>query len=381
MRILLVLFISMMACQAQALTELEFSSGYDRFTLQKDGARYLLGGRAVDLGTFKEFLPLFDRALEGSCERVAKLKPDLILRRVEKDSQGKMTAPPVVRNFYVTAKIVGDGKECAAVAGVGISYIPLHASWFSENAKGSADLDKNFSLEKDGKVLGRFKYEDDEWTDAVEGQYLNWDFMERFIKSLEKFPIDFRLHPSIAEGKLHFSLKVGDQTYQFYKVDKNLWAMKSPRLAWLLSSKSWAFWENFDPSLFEEPFTDRIQKIFDPNLPLAERESSLKSLDRLWSVNIRRALHKLLTDPRQEKSLRDLALQILKKRPSLENIKVFIQALKQTDDVDFQSDLTKTLRVRNPKGPIIQPEDTDEQRAKAVEEWTRWWKKLAPAAQ
>ena len=389
---------------AQAFTAIEFGSPFDHFTLKKSGSRYLLKDQVVDPTSFKDFLPLFAQSFTGSCARISKLKPDLTMKLnsqppaaaappeapeiaaitddgslAEAPKVADAPLPPPTRHFYIRERIASDGKNCASVSGEGIYYLPLHSSWFDKNKGGSIAVGSSLSLEKKGKVFAKIKKVDGDWVDDAEGQFLNWEFIEAFVKSLDSFAVDLRLHPSAGDKKPSFTLITPNDKYTFYKVGNNLWGAKGSKSGWLLSSKSWAFWQSMDENIWANPFEAQLKIVFDKTKPIEERTKTLGSLDNIWNNSMKRSFHQLMLDPEQEQKLKDVTLQILKKKPSIENMAIMIKALQESQSVEFQSDLTKALRVRNPKGPILQPEDEPEKRAETVKAWTQWWQQIEKA--
>ncbi len=385
-RILALLMILASSASAVAFTTIEFGSPYDHFTLKKSGNRYLYKDQVVDLGAFKDFLPLFVQSFTGSCARVAKLKPDLTVKLNSQPAapaaaEGSETTeasslPPPTRHFYIRERIASDGKNCASVSGEGIYYLPLHSSWFDKNKAASIPVGSSLSLEKKGKVFAKIKKTEDGWVDDAEDQFLNWEFIEAFINSLESFAVDLRLHPAAGDKKASFELTTPTESYTFYKVGTNLWGAKGSKSGWLLSSKSWAFWQGMDENIWANPFEAQLRIVFDKTKPIEERQRTLSSLDNIWNMSMKRSFRQLLLDPEQDQKLKDVTLQILKKKPSLENLAVMMKALQESQSPEFQSDLTKALRVRNPKGPILQPDDEPEKRDATVKVWTQWWQQI-----
>lgn len=367
------LLLSGALAEAQAFSELEFGSRYGRFLIQNVDNRFLYREDPVDLGTFKDFLPYFNQDFVDNCDSLLKTRPDLSVKMRIPDPSGIEQDRFISRHFYISENILSDGKKCVTVRGKGIYYVPLHSSWFDRDKRASLNFGPTFKLSKNGETIGEFKKNEGDWVDGSMDQFINWDFFEQFVESLENFKIDLRLHPAAGHKTESFSIETKGDTYHFYKVDKNIWAMKSPRLGWLLSSRDWAFWKDMGPSVWKDRFENRLRIILDRSRPLEEREETLKGLGTSWSMTIKHSLHKLLLDGQEEQRLKDLALLMLKRKPSLDNFKILVQALKATENPEFQSDLTKVLRIRNPKGPLIQPDDTLEKRQQVIQTWSRWW--------
>ncbi|MCB0412548.1 MAG: hypothetical protein KDD22_08490, partial [Bdellovibrionales bacterium] len=305
----LVLYVSLGLWSGWALgfDSINFQSKFARFTLEKSGSKYLLNGKSVNIGTFSEFLPILQRQLFDECGDFIKQKPDLKVILRNKDKTGIAKDTLTVRSFYIDKATITDGKKCLEARGSGIYYVPLHPSWFDKDAKDSIRL-HDMVLKRNGKIIGSFKKDENDWVDAVDDQFINWDFFERFAKSLESFPIDLRMHESGKEGKPSFELITGGQTYNFYKVDRNLWAMQSPKLGWMLVSKSWAFWDDMDEAIWNDRFEDRLRLILDQTKDVKEREETLRGISANWNASIKHSLHKIILDPREEQIMKDLAL-------------------------------------------------------------------------
>lgn len=355
--------------------KLSFRSSFGRFQIEKRNGKYFLEDNVIEIPTFKSFLTLFDQKFTEDCKSPAdkKLTPDLRVTR---------TIPPVIdtekasithRYFYIESHQVGDGSKCIEVTGAAIYYLPLHSSWYAENKKASLNFGETWSLKKGDQLLGQFKRQNNEWTYQDENQFVDWEFVNRFIRSLESFTIDTRVHPALIKQPADLILTTAAGDYELFSMGNNIWMLKSPRLGWLLSSASWGFWQDMGDNLWFDRFKPRLTLILDKDKEIKERKETILGLGDFWNKNIQSSLQKLLLDSNEPLDLRLTSLALLKRKPSLDNFSTMIDVLSQTSEIELQSELTKALRVRNPKGPLITDSDEDLARTEKTREWVKWW--------
>ncbi len=373
------LFITLQAVPAFSYyDEFVIGSSADKFTLKKqpDG-NYYVGNKKVQLGSFNDFIYLFGTEIAGACPQLNK-KPDItiIAKRFKTDAMGDTKTNKSERQFFLDKKIVKGDQGCAPITGDGIYYLPMHKYWFTGETVLSLPKIQTLRIEKDGIVLAHVKNNKDtlEAHEDIEG--MNWEFFNNFKGSLQKFPIFARLHPTIGKGKPTFTMTVNNREYQAYYVARNLWAMKFPKSPWLVASQQWSTWEDMRQELWKDRHFDLIQAFTNPKNPPDKRYASMQDLGSRWSPSIKKSLQKIIKNPTNPKELRSLALRHLKQKPSLDNFKAMIQALEVTEDRDLLTQLTKTLKIRNPKGPVIEETTADENVQKAIAQWLQWWKKI-----
>ena len=370
-RITAALLLSLMAfgpwAFAQSPSELSFISKYDRFDLQRSGKGYALNGKSVKLGTFDQFIGLFNAEIEGNCGSHGKV--DLTVK-------AKFGERVVERRFYIKAGIVSDGSQCASVSGEGIQFIPLHRSWFEETATLSIPVRSPLKVMKGEEVFASFEKIKQEWRGATPGDYPNWEFFNSFTDSLTDFVITHRVHASAVEGKPGFSLLSGGKKYDFFKLGATLWVVKIPSFAWLVGSSRWTSWIDMEKSQWVDRFSSQLAFLTDKSKDMDSRRGALAALDGQWSPSIREALQQILLDDQESNELKMEAVRLMKQKPTLDNMGIMIRVLKAEADVDLQYLLTQALRVRNPKGPLLTPDTEEGLRIKAITEWKQWWRTI-----
>ena len=233
---IVLLFISHWAF-AQTPSELQFQSRYDQFELRRSGGQYMLGDRRVKLGSFEQFLSLFNKEIEGDCS--LKGKPDLTVK-------GKYGGAWVERRFYIAERVVSDGKQCATIGGDGLYFSPLHRSWFDDTAKSTIALKSPLTLSRGDAKLASFTQAKGEWVNSIKGEFPNWEFFSSFQDSLRDFTISHRVHKAAIAGKPGFTLTSGKRKYEFYKLGDSLWVTTLPGSAWLVASARWTSWADME---------------------------------------------------------------------------------------------------------------------------------------
>lgn len=355
----------------------QFSSASDQFELKKQSdGNFYLGETRVKLGAFNDFISLFGKKLEGSCPSLP-AKPDVtITARRTVAGEFETTTQSTVRRFYISQKTVRDESGCAPIDGEGIFYLPSHRQWFTGDSQFSVTARSSWSIEKDGQTLASVTRRDGNWV-AKESPNLNWDFFANFEKSLENFVITARLHPAIAEGKNSFKMKIDGRAYEGFLVAKNLWALKLPQTNWLVASESWSKWEDMRSELWTDRFADKIRTFSDTTLAPPQRIQAMESLGSHWSAGIKTALQGILKTEDEPLDVRLAALQRLRQRPTDDTFAVMIESLRTTEDKPLLIELTRNLRIKNPKGPLITNSSSEEEDQKAIRTWTDWWKTRA----
>lgn len=349
---------------AQAPSELTFTSKYDKFQLRRSGGQYLLGDKSVKLGTFDQFLSLFTRDLEGPCSGLGSSDLTVEARYGEK---------LVKRRFYVKERIVTDGSQCAPVSGEGIYFIPLHKSWFDDSAILSIPLVAPVKIVKEQKTLAAFSQTNDEWRSTAVGEYPNWEFFNSFKDSLREFVISHRVHRAVTTGKPGFVLLSGGKKYEFFKLGNTLWVGTLPNTPWLVGTHRWTNWGDMEASQWRDSNSAALTVAADKSKELEERKAALANFEGQWSPSLRDVLKGILLDETESNDLKYDAVRLMKQKPSLENMGILIKVLKANGDADLMFSISQALRVRNPKGPVLNPDLDESARQKAIAEWREWW--------
>lgn len=352
---------------AQSPAELSFTSKYDKFDLLRSGRGYSLAGKPAKLGTFEQFLNLFSSEIEGDCGSAG--KPDVTVK-------ARFGERWVERRFHIKTRLVSDGKQCATVSGEGIHFIPLHRSWFDETATMTIALRSPLKITKGEEVLASFEKAGGEWRSGLTSEYPNWEFFSAFQDSLTDFVISHRVHPSATAGKPGFVLQTGGKKIEFFKLGATLWVAKIPVTPWLVGSARWTTWVDMEKSQWVDRFSPQLLFLSDKGKDLDSRRGALAALEGQWSPSIRDALKKIILDQDEAHDLKMEAVRIMKQKPTLETMGVFMKALRAEADVDLQYVLSQALRTRNPKGQLIPPDMEESKRQKAISEWREWWRSV-----
>lgn len=363
---LITLIIFCSASQAQAFSEFVFGSKHDYFTLEKAGSSYTLKGERVKLGPFKEFVSLFSQEFVEECPGLPE-KPDVTVK-------AKRGGKYISRHFYVEEKVVSDKKMCATITGDGIYFIPMHRRWFIGADKFTIPIKDEFTLKLREDLSIKFTKKDGEWRSHHKEFFVDWDFVDPFIESFKGYSIDARLHPAAAKGQTNFEMIVKGNRYKFARVGTNLWAVERPGRGYLEASNRWSFWKGMDNEVLRSRHTTNLALVRDQSLDVKSRLNAMSDIGASWNRTIQHVYQDIVTNPDEPLNLRRQAANHLKQHPSLENMGALVKALDYTDDGEFQNFITKTLRIRNPKGPVIQPDDSELKRSEAIQAWRSWWK-------
>lgn len=358
------LFISHWAF-AQAPQELNFHSRFDQFQLKKSGKKFLLAGRIAKLGPFEQLLPLFSSTIEGECP--TKVKTDFTV-------SAKLGEKMVERQFDIEAAVVSDGKQCASISGEGLVFSPLHRSWFDENAKMTVALESPFKITRGEQTLVAMDKVNGQWRSRQKETFPSWEFFASFEDSLREFTIAHRLHRSAANGKPGFVMISGNRKFEFFKINTTMWAALLPGQSWLVSSPRWSQWNDMDPSQWADRNGEILSVLADNERPLEERKAALSAIGGQWSPSIRYVLAQILLDREESAELKYDAVSLMRNKPTMENMGTFVKALSLSEDSDLLYALTQALRIRNPKGELINVDLEAGARQKVITQWQKWWK-------
>lgn len=349
-------------------TEFTFSSRHDRFkvSITDDGAHF--EGQSVSLEPFAYIKPLFDAEFADACpEKIG--KPDVTISR-ERDGKTEK------RFVYVEKKTVSDGQNCGEVAGHGLYELPLHRNWFTGKNSVTIGLGSSFSIWKNDLLVVEFTKGEHGWRNKDKKFFTNWDFFEKFERAVKDFPIDFRVHPAAARAYTTFELRQGDRKFTFVKVREKTWAVQFPGTPWLAASGQFGVFEDMDPNIWISPHAKTLQIITDITAPVDNRIKAVRSLTDAWGPNTKYVLHDIVLTPSEHLDLKKDIISQMRMRPTDENFKVLVDSLRTTDDLEILNYTTKALRVRNPKGPIVELEEPKSEAEKKIGEWVKWRKTL-----
>ena len=349
---------------------------HDRYSIKKniDGF-YYIGSEKVTLEPLSDFLPLLNGAVEGVCPTLGKTADAKIVAiNEDKSGLGKRTVRTL--EIYVKEKIIKRKNECSPIQGDGVYYFPLHRVWFTGKDVLSISVEKSMKASKDGQTLVDVEKSSGSWKNASGGLGTNWDFFRRFVSSFEDFPVTARLHEAIGSQKPSVDITIDNRPYKAYLVGKNLWAMKFPGVDWLVASSNWSVWEDMSQASWSDRFSPTLKKIIDKSASIDERKSAINSLGVKWSPSIKKTLQTLVEDKSDDADLRVLAIKMLRRKPSDDNFGVFIRALDPDASDEILHQLTRALRVKNPRGPKIKQGMDRNSVENAILEWQTWWDKV-----
>ena len=345
-----------------------FNGEYDNFKIEKKNGKYVVGKREVNPDVFQEFEQIFnvDTNYDVGCPHDLGNKPTI---RITAHSEKKS----FVREFFVEKGYVRDKKnnKCLFIMKEGLTRLPLHRDWFVGQTNATISIKNKLQFYSDGKILFDFEKSGNQWQQKLEGKFINWEFFEQVLDSFVDYPLDKRYHTGIAKEKKSFEIRTGREVYTFYLVGRNFWAVKLPKVKWLIGSSAWALFENFNPELLLSRYHSQLIIVTDKNLENSERYRALTRLGVSWTPSIKQAFHKIMLDPDDDVGMKTRILAYMKRKPTNENMKVLVKSLEQTEDLQLQADVTKVLRIMNPRGPMIKLEEP-EKNHEYIRQWKKW---------
>lgn len=350
---------------AQHPTEVQFISQYDNFTVQFSNAQWQIQKTPIDFQNFEQFFAFFTTDLSGPCN--VEGKPELTAKAL----MGKQSKQI---KFYIAKQVVSDGKNCVAVNNEAIYFLPLHRSWYLGPNKGNLNIGQEFTLTIEKEPIGTFTKSRNEWSATNSPFFINWDFALPFIDSLGQYKISQRAHLDAAKNKRAVNIKVGNQTHEFYLVQKALWMTKSPDGKWLIGSPNWSIWREMEIALWTDRLMPQLTALTDAKKDVKSRLGIISTLESQWSFSIRDAYYKILLNEREPVQLRMEVVRVMKQKPTLNNMGIFVQALEKNHDPELLAQITQALRIRNPKGTLLGADSDEDEIAKARADWQKWWK-------
>lgn len=320
-------------------------------------------GKPTNLAAMADLWQVLDNPVGNACPDL-KGSPDITVKE-----NGK------ARMIYVKQGIVKMDDACLSVGGEGLYFFPIHRDFLIGPKRDSIKLNSPVKIFRQGVKLVELKKDNKgKWVNENKEQLLNWDFIERMENSLREFDVRLRVHPEIAAGKPKLLLQSGNQTYEFFKVTKVMWAVKKPGYAWLIASDDWSFWFDFDQSLIEDRWIGEIRLLQKAGVAMEERKAAMDKLEGAWSRNLRDLYHKFVLDPNEDPGMQETAINRLKRKPSLETSGVMVQFLNTSRNEDLKRIAGQILKIYYPKGPIYKPNLPAGQKTKVMEFWNNWWK-------
>lgn len=348
----------------------EFKSQLDKFNIEVDEDQVYFNNQLVNEEPFNFIQPLFESKLLEPCP--AQLgNPDLTISR----GDGK-NAQNDKRIVYIKTRTVSDGTHCADIKGHGVYSLPLHRNWFTGLKKSTIQIKNSFRIVKDDQVIVEYEKTPLGWRSRDPLFFTNWVFFEKFMSALDRFPISYRVHEDAIKASTTFELIENDKKFLFAKVGTKTWAVKMPNSLWLTASSNFGIFEDMSQTIWISPYDKTLRMISDPTVNANKRSQAIFNLADNLSPDVKYAFHALLLKEGEDLNIRKKIVSILRNYPSDENFKVLVFALHTSKEPSFLSLVTKTLRVRNPKGPVVQNDDTAEDTEKKISFWKKWSQSL-----
>jgi hypothetical protein len=361
--ILIGVFLFTCAAPAQGQRKLNIKSAHDTFdVIVQSRTKGSVDGKMTVLRSLADLWPVLDNPIGNECPAL-KVKPDATITE-----NGKS------RSIYIKAGIVTDGKFCMNVGGDGLFFFPLHRDFLIGKSQDSIQLKSPLKVFRQGVKILDLRKEQNQWVSESKDRLLNWDFIERFENSVREFDVRLRVQNDIVAGKPKMLVRSADQTYEFYKVTKVMWAVKKPGYPWLIASDDWSFWYDFDQSLLEDRFAPEIRLLQNPATTPELRTEALGKLEGAWSRNIRDLYHSMVKNPSENTDHVRTAMNRLRRKPSPETAGVMVQFLSASRDDELKRLAGQILKTQNPKGPLYKPSAPTPEKAKVITYWNNWWK-------
>jgi hypothetical protein len=355
-----------LVAEAQTVRRLTFQSNKDKFTLVLSGSKATVDGKAASLSSLKELLPLLAQPLEHECDGPIG-KPDLT---VEENGQKRL--------ILVKQGTISDGKNCVTISGDGLFYFPTHREFLIGPKKGNLELKNSVKLFRSGEKVLSLKRQGKIWLSDLDGNYPNWDFIERWLASLESYEVRLRVQDGIAAGKPKVIVQIGDKSYEFFKVTNQMWAVKKPGTNWLEASDDWGVWYDLDDKVLEDRYADSIRQLLREENE-EQRYSALQKMDNSWSPNLRVLFHKILSQPQESERNQSLVLKYLRRKPALETAGVLVETLEKSGRDELRKEISLALRTQYPKGPKFDPSASEEEQQNVIRAWRTWWQQQQKA--
>lgn len=336
-------------------------SKYDKFDLNLSGGKGDVNGQPAQLQTIKELLPLLTKSLGETCPTFKKA-PEITVK------EGDRT-----RSIYVDEGVISDGKGCTFLAGEGLFYFPVHKDFLIGPKTDTIKLKSPVKIFVQGKKVLDMRRQGETWLNEAPELLVNWDFVSELENSLTDFSIRLRVQTGIAKDKPKMIIDNGGQQLEFVKVTNVMWALKKPGTNWLIASDDWSKWGDLDAVKLEDRFADQIRALQGTKDVEAKKEI-LAKIENGWTRNLRDMYIKLATTETEDENVRFIALKRLKSKPSTEVAGAMVKILEGSTNDDIRNEAGVILKLNHPKGPKFKSSDSPEERQKALDFWSQWWR-------
>lgn len=346
-----------------AFDTVTFITSQDRYTVKKTSNGFTVDGKAVQTELLNTLNPLLTDKATEDCPTLPKKAP--VSAVFTKGTNRE------IREFFINPAVVRVSSKCLFANGPGLFYLPLHRSWLIGPFRESITFSSPLTITNNDRVLASLVKKDGEWADAQEKSQLDWDFFQRFRRSLADYRVQYRILAEASKGKRSVAMQAGPEKYKFYQLEPKLWAVQRPGKPWLDASGDWAFWYDMDNTVWQDRHAPLLQKAEADGATKEQKLEIFGQLDSEWSRALEDFYQRRMLDSKEDPEIRIKAISRLRTKPSWRNMGAFIKLVQSQPSDDLLKDATQALRARNPKGTLYQPDQTT--RSQVVDEWTSWW--------
>jgi hypothetical protein len=234
-------------------------------------------------------------------------------------------------------------------------------------------LKNDFSIWMDNHIVAEFEKTSQGWKNKDQKAYTNWKFFEDFLDSLQDFHVDFHLTADeVKPNSSSFELRQGSRTFLFSKVGERTWAVKWPNATEFLASRNFSIYGDMEASIWASPFEKNLRILKDPTASPASRIIALRTVMTSESADVKAVMQSVLVKEGENEELRQEIVTAMRRTPTDQNMKILMGVLQTSKDELLLNQISKVLRVRNPKGPVIQLDDEDHEVQRKIATWQAW---------
>lgn len=345
----------------------EFQTEYDKFKITHKNKRFVIGNKEVNPAVFSKTRELIESLTEFDveCPNDKDLKPDVTVVFNNNGQKSNFS-------FFIKRKMIKGEEDCLYLTSGDLYEFPLHRSWFIGETNDSIKIENTLQVYQNEQLLFDFQKDQTDWHQKIGGKNINWEYYDKVLESFKDYSIDGRAHVDMGKEKVSFEIRNGRETFSFYLIGNNLWALKAPKTQWLVISSTWATFENFNINLWLSRYNNQLLQIEDKSSDFSTRRQALESIGSSWTKDIKYVFHRILLNPDNNEKMKFLILAKMKQKPTAENMKVIAQSLEQTENEELQMEMSKVLKIMNPKGPLIDLNHPDK-----IQEQIQFWQKWA----
>jgi hypothetical protein len=366
-------FVLLCFCHKEShATEYNFQSAQDNFIVSVEGGVAKFNSEIVSGSAFAAIKPLFELNLSEVCDKISG-RPDVTITRIITNAKGEKKEK---RLLYYEQGLVSNGSHCATISGSNLYSLPIHRDWFVGKNQFTIGLTEGFSIWTENKIIIDFVKTKNGFRNKDKSFFTNWDFFSIFKDSLTDFKVDYRIHPAGLKNNIGYELRSKGKSFKFAKVGIKTWAVQFPGSSWYAASGQFGIFEDMKPHLWISPLDKQLRMLKDSSATLNIRLKVLSILKTSSSSDLKVVLQDMLIDPNEPMELKSEIVNIFKYKPTDDNFNAIVEALSNTKDAVLLNQMTKILRIRNPKGPIINEADDAPIYLPKIREWEVWRKTL-----